>query len=164
MERGLRHRAHGYRWTIGVALQPHQPARRFNGHFRGRGVGKRSRGAEGGDGHVDEPRTFPKEVPAPPGFDKHIRIAEKRRWIVGDDTLLARAHARPIQRLVAIERTQAAGLATLGRLDLYDLGPEFGQHLAGEFAPARGGVDDADAVEWWGHASVLGPGLGNNGP
>ena len=157
VERRLRHRAHRHGWPVAIALQADQAAGGLHGDFRRRRRGKRAVDAERRYRHVHKAGMSRVEIAAIARLDEHIRRREKRRRVVRDHALLAGANAFPIQRILAVERADAARFAPARRLHLEHLRAELGQHAPGDLAPAARHVDDANARERWRGGCRWGP-------
>ena len=152
VERRLGHGTHRQRGAVGVALQVDQPAGSFDRHLRRGAGGQWSAETERRHRNMDQLRECLGQIAPPSRLDEHVRVAEERRQVVGHDAALARPDARPVKGFFTVERADVTGVAALGRLDLEDLGAEFGENSTGQVAPARGRVDDANAGEWRRHA------------
>ena len=147
MECSLRHCTHGQGRAVTVALQVDEAPRGFDGDLGGWRIRQRASEAKRRHAGMDQARKALVQRPAEARLDEYICVREIRLRVVRNHTVLACAHRRPVQRLALVEWPHVAGITPGGRLDLDDLGAELSEDASRHFAPARGGVDDANAGE-----------------
>ena len=147
VERRLRHGAHRQRWTVWVALQPHQAAGGLHRELRGRRIGSGAVTTKRCDGSVDDVGKALRHTRRATGLDEHVRIVEERCGVFRHHAALADAERRPIERFAVLEGRQAAALASFRRLHLDHFRAQLRQDPARQLPPAAGGVDDANVVE-----------------